>query len=76
LLLCQTFPTTGQCLDGLGPSFTLNFDAGAINTFTVYVFVDGPIPLAPASSRIFLRFKDANGGLHGSISVAVAVAAP
>ena len=40
-------------------------------SFSVFLQASGPIALDPASSRIFVRFKDSSGGLHGSTSVAV-----
>jgi sugar lactone lactonase YvrE len=71
LQLCQTVPSSGACINPLNSSTTLHFDAGAINTFSIFVNRDGVIPLAPASSRIFVRFTDGNGVLHGLVSVAV-----
>ncbi len=49
----------------------LNFTAGATPTFSVFLQASGAIPFAPATSRVFVRFKDAGGGLHGSTSVAI-----
>ena len=46
--------------------------AGATPTFSVFLQANGAIPLDPANARVFVRFKDADGGLHGSTSVAVA----
>jgi streptogramin lyase len=70
-LICPTNPVTGECLSPPGLSVPLAFPAGAVETFSVFLQATGPIVLAPASSRIFVRFKDAEGGLHASISVAV-----
>ncbi|MGB8844019.1 MAG: NHL repeat-containing protein, partial [Aliidongia sp.] len=70
-LICLTNPVTGECLSPPGLSVPLAFPAGAVETFSVFLQATGPIVLAPASSRIFVRFKDAAGGLHASISVAV-----
>ncbi|MEI9984379.1 MAG: hypothetical protein WDN69_14910 [Aliidongia sp.] len=50
----------------------LNIVAGATPTFSVFLQASGAIPLDPASARVFVRFKDADGALHGSTSVAVA----
>jgi hypothetical protein len=50
---------------------TLNFAANSAPTFSVFLQSSGPIAFAPGASRIFVRFKDASGGLHGSTSVAV-----
>jgi len=49
----------------------LSIAAGAAPTFSVFVQATAPIALDPANARIFVRFKDAAGGLHGSTSVAV-----
>ena len=45
--------------------------AGAAPTFSVFLEATGAIPFNPATSRIFVRFKDAAGNFHGSTSVAV-----
>ena len=71
LTLCQSNPSTGQCLATPAPSVTLSFAAQAAPTFSIFAQSKGTaIPFAPASSRIFVRFRDA-GALHGSTSVAV-----
>jgi hypothetical protein len=69
--LCATAPSTGQCL--VAPTSTVgqNFIAGATPTFSVFVTASNPIPLAPATSRLYVRFVDASGMSHGSTSVAV-----
>ena len=69
--LCQTDPSTGQCLAAPTPTLTLDYAAGAIETFTVFLESVGPIPFQPASSRVFVQFTDAAGTIHGSVSVAV-----
>jgi len=71
-VICQSNPGTGQCLATPAASVPLSFAAGATPTFSVFVQASGPIPLDPATARIFVRFKDADGALHGSTSVAVA----
>ena len=69
--ICQSNPGTGQCLATPSASVSLSFAAGATPTFSVFLQANGAIPFAPATSRVFLRFKDAGGGLHGSTSVAI-----
>ena len=71
LTLCQSNPGTGQCLATPSASVPVNDAAGARPTFSVFLQASGPIALDPADSRIFVRFKDGSGGLHGSTSVAV-----
>ena len=69
--LCQSNPATGACLARPSSTVTLRDAAGAVPTFSVFLHATGPIPFAPAQSRVFVRFKDSAGGLHGSTSVAV-----
>jgi len=69
--ICETNPSNGQCLAPPAASVTLNFAGEAAPTFSVFLQSSGAIPFAPASSRVFVQFKDASGGLHGSTSVAV-----
>lgn len=69
--LCQTDPATGQCLAAPTQTITLDYAAGAIETFTVFLQSVGPIAFQPASSRVFVQFTDAAGTIHGSVSVAV-----
>ena len=69
--ICQSNPGTGQCLATPAASVPLSYAAGATPTFSVFLQASGAIPFAPAASRVFVRFKDASGGLHGSTSVAV-----
>ncbi len=69
--LCQSNPSTGACLATPSNSVTLSDASGAAPTFSVFLQATGSIPFAPAASRVFVRFKDPSGGLHGSTSVAV-----
>jgi sugar lactone lactonase YvrE len=69
--VCQTNPQTGQCLATAASSIQVAFTANATPTFSVFVTASAAIPLDPANSRIFLRFEDVAGGIHGSTSVAV-----
>jgi hypothetical protein len=69
--LCQSNPGTGACLATPSSTVTLSDAAGAAPTFSVFLEANGTIPFAPATSRVFVRFKDPAGGLHGSTSVAV-----
>jgi sugar lactone lactonase YvrE len=69
--LCQSNPATGACLATPAGSVTLSDAAGAAPTFSVFLEPSGTIPFAPAANRVFVRFKDPGGGLHGSTSVAV-----
>ena len=69
--LCQTDPGTGQCVAAPSSSVSLTYAGNAAPTFSVFLQSSGIIPFAPASSRVFVRFDDASGGLRGSASVAI-----
>ena len=71
VLLCQTDPATAQCLAMPTPSIQLAYAANATPTFSVFVTPSAAVPLDPGAARIFIRFSDAAGNLHGSTSVAV-----
>jgi hypothetical protein len=71
LSLCQTNPSTGQCLAPPAASVPVTITAGATPTFSVFVSASGPVPFAPGTSRIFVRFLDGSGTSHGATSVAV-----
>jgi sugar lactone lactonase YvrE len=69
--ICQSDPSNGACLGTANNSVTLSDAGGATPTFSIFLQSNGPIPFAPASSRVFVRFKDGDGNLHGSTSVAI-----
>jgi hypothetical protein len=68
--LCQT-NSAGQCLSPPSATVPVDFTAGATPTFSVFVLSSGSVPFAPGASRVFVRFADSGGVLHGSTSVAV-----
>jgi streptogramin lyase len=69
--ICQTNPANGQCLAPPAASVTLSYAGGAAPTFSIFLQSTGAIAFAPATSRVFVRFKDGSGGFHGSTSVAI-----
>jgi sugar lactone lactonase YvrE len=69
--LCQTDSTSGQCLSPPAATLALTYAANATPTFSVFVQSTGAIAFSPATARIFLRFEDSAGSLHGVTSVAV-----
>ncbi len=71
LTLCQTDPASGVCLAAPAPSVTTAIAASATPTFAIFATAHGAIPFSPASSRIFVRFRDGGGVVRGSTSVAV-----
>jgi hypothetical protein len=71
LLLCQTNASTGTCLGAPAATVTTTINANATPTFGVFVTGRGSVGFAPATSRIYVRFKDAGGVTRGATSVAV-----
>ncbi len=71
LSICQTNPTTGQCLATATPSVGVQINAGATPTFAIFATANGPMPFQPSVNRIYVRFRDAGGVIHGATSVAV-----
>jgi len=71
LMLCETTPVTGACRGPLGQAVTSTIDAGATPTFAVFVQASGTVMFQPATTRIFVRFADAQGTTRGATSVAV-----
>jgi len=71
LSICQTDPGTGECLAPPAASVSLSYAGNTAPTFSVFLQSSGAIAFAPATARVFVRFKDAGGGLHGSTSVAI-----
>jgi len=71
LTMCQTNPTTGQCLAAPAATVTTTINANATPTFAVFATATGAIPFNPASSRIFVTFMDSGNVVRGETSVAV-----
>lgn len=71
LTLCETNPATGTCLNPPTNSVTTQINANATPTFGIFVTGSGTVPFAPATNRIFVRFKDAGEVRRGATSVAV-----
>ncbi|MGH7308224.1 MAG: InlB B-repeat-containing protein [Candidatus Rokuibacteriota bacterium] len=70
ILICETNPAVGNCLNAMAPTVTTQIDAGATPTFGIFLQGAGFIPFDPASIRIYVRFRDAGGLVRGSTSVA------
>jgi hypothetical protein len=70
--LCQSNPSTGQCLTPPAASVAVSFAANATPTFSIFVAASNTVPFSPGTSRVFARFLDSKGVSHGSTSVAVA----
>jgi hypothetical protein len=69
--ICQTAASTGQCMAPPAATVSLAFTAGDEPTFSVFLDASEAIAFAPATSRIFVRFKGVVGDMHGSTSVAI-----
>src|SRR5262245_8847834 len=71
ILLCETDPRTGQCASALGPGGTTEADAKPTQSLGMCVMANGTVPFEPATSRIFVHFKEPGTVTRGSTSVAV-----
>jgi len=72
LTLCETNPSTAQCLSPPASTVTHDFSAGETPTFSIFAAATGAIAANPATDRVFVNFNDTSGGtLRGSTSVAI-----
>jgi len=71
LTICQTNPSTGQCLAPPASSATVTINTGDQPTFSVFATASGAIANLDAANRIAVQFTDATGVIRGSTSVAV-----
>lgn len=71
LSLCQTNPGTGQCVSDVSSSVAVDVGSGQTPTFSVFVRLNGPVPLDPGRHRVFVRFEDGAGAVRGATSVAI-----
>ena len=71
ITLCQTNPSTGQCMAAPGPTVTIApFAAGATPTFSVFVTANAAIA-SSSSNEILMLFTNPSGTVLGSASVLV-----
>jgi hypothetical protein len=71
ITICQTNPSTGQCLASPGATLTIAPFAPGSLTFSVFVTAAAAVPNDPVANRIYVLFKNASGAVEGSVSVAV-----
>jgi hypothetical protein len=71
LALCPTDPGSGACLTPPAATVITSIESGGTPTFGVFLQTTESIALDPARARAFLRFKDTDGLVRGSTSVAV-----
>ncbi len=70
LSICQTDPSSGNCLAAPAASVTTTIATDTTPTFAIFATAGGAIPFQPASNRIVVAFT-ANGQPAGRTSVAV-----
>jgi hypothetical protein len=71
LTICQTDPTSGNCLAAPAASVATTINASQTPTFGIFVAGSGTVPFDPANSRVFVQFADSGGTVRGETSVAV-----
>lgn len=71
MALCETRPVTGDCLAPPAPTVTVDYEGGTARSFAIFAASREPIAFNPAMSRVFVRFRDADGAPRGATSVAV-----
>ena len=74
LSLCQTDPTTGQCINPTVPTadpVSVDIGENETPTFSVFASSNEEIALDPANTRVFVRFQNASGETRGATSVAI-----
>ncbi len=57
LSVCETNPTTGQCLNPPSDVLSTTINAGATPTFAVFATASGAIPFDPGHNRISVEFR-------------------
>jgi hypothetical protein len=71
LTLCQTDPTSGQCLASPSATVTTDIQPNATPTFGIFVTGSGTVANSPGTNRVFVTFTDSGGIVRGETSVAV-----
>ena len=71
LSICETEPSTGQCLAPPAPYVTTIIDADAPPTFAVFATGAGTVGFFPATHRIDVVFLAGSQNIRGETSVAV-----
>jgi hypothetical protein len=71
ITVCQTNPTSGQCLQTPGPTVSTTIGTNTTPTFGIFVAASGTVPFDPAHNRIFVQLTDSSKSIRGATSVAV-----
>ena len=71
--VCETDPSTGQCINPTLPSTdaTVLIAGFATPTFSVFINASAAIALDPVGNRVRLEFVDSTGTVRGSTGVAL-----
>jgi len=68
--VCETDPATSLCISPLGDSVSTRINQNETPTFGVFIAGE-TFSFSPGVNRIFVRFRDSNGVVRGSTSVAL-----
>ena len=71
VLICETQPSTGECLAPPASSVETSMNALSTASFGVFVRSNAAIALDPATNRQAVNFVDSSGNTRGSTSVAL-----
>ncbi len=61
--ICQTNPSSGQCLGPAAASVSTMIAAGATPTFAIFVGGAGTVPFDPVANRISVQFTGSDGNV-------------
>jgi hypothetical protein len=70
MTICQTNPSTGQCLSPPAASTTTTVASNQTVTYSVFVQASGNVAFDPALNRLFLRLKEGaatRGATHNAV---------
>jgi len=73
MLVCQTDPISGACIDGTLPSgeVVTSVATNETPTFAFFAQATAPVPFDALNNRVFVNFRDSLGVVRGSSSVAL-----
>ncbi len=71
ILLCETQPDTGACLNPPASLVSTLIGSGAAPTFSIFARSESPVSFDPAGNRLIVEIVDSTGEIRGRTSVAV-----
>ena len=71
LTICETNPSTGQCLGGRADVVQRTFAADETASFAIFAHAEGDIAFSPARNRVRVDIVDDEGVVRGATSVAI-----